>query len=286
VVPHGFVDCVRVWIGEGGGVREFFNPFLNDRYNHILKTNFGADTCTRFQGDNFPRDYLESLNTVVNIFRPTITDDDIQNAIMNTWCLENYVVTKEVWILQRLRVMKSMFQIVGLSRATQYTFPGSFPPLNEYLYLRLYESLLHNFSTMGEGEKNCLRFLLENCRNNQSKICGTHLLCMEMLRRNCKSENIPVIDYEDLICLDKSQIESLINISWPKFPYPTALARVIVDTREPREFLESRSNKFFKFVDRAFFEDFRTIVDESIQIRFPSVDCHATTDRGANNVYE
>lgn len=258
-------NCVRACIGERGCCREFFNPFLNDRYSDVLRTNFGADSSTRHLGDDYPSDHLRSLNTVINIFRYAITDDDIRKDVTNTWFLENYELTKEVWILQRLRVMKSIFKIVGLSRATEHTFPGSFPPLNEYLYLRLYESLLHNFADLEESQKRCLRFMLENCRSNESKICGTHLFCMELLKRNCCAENISVIKYEDLICLDETSIARLVADSWPLFASSSELAKIIVETRESRDFLESRSKEFFRIVDRSFFQDLRALVDDYMQ---------------------
>ena len=252
--------CIQECLGESQCAREFFNPLLNEKHRAHLVSAFGADGCSMHLGDRYPIDHLTSLHVVINIFSP-VNPALLTKAIEASWCQEQFRFSKEVWMTYKLDTMINNFYIFSLIRETELTFPGSYPPLNTLLYLRLYESLLHNFCLLSEGVKACVRFLLENSTTTTQKICGTHFLCTTLLRKDCERLGIPLLNYRNLLTADLQGLVSMIREAWPKFPDVGRLAMTIERTRAPVNQLAEKTAVFKRLGEEEFFNRFRECVN-------------------------
>lgn len=166
--------------------REYFNLIVNRRHQRLFRFVHGTEI-------NSEQIFYESFNK------------EFEQIIEKSWNRDCYSITKENFSYTKVPLFKKYCkECIILYRHRKYTFPTS---RIDYVD-KIYNSFIYN-DYANHKFKLLKTFCLEN--NFTNTIVLSHIIAFTFLFYYADQYNIPVINWEDLISLDKEKLGSCLS---------------------------------------------------------------------------
>ena len=207
--------------GRFGYYREYFNLIVNRRRSAIFRTfHMGTEIN--------PDDIFKEL-----------TKDQFSKLLNKSWKSDKIYMTKENFSFSKIPCFCDEFNCFVMYRHRKFTFPTS----REDYVNGIYESFLNN--VYSKKEFNDLR---EFCKPQmfKNRLVISHIIAFTFVFYYAQENNLPIINYEDLITNTNTQLEKkLEQIKEWKYKHTKSKAiKEILNTRMSVKDLRYRESRY------------------------------------------
>lgn len=201
--------------------REFFNPVCNSKYENIFKPWFGCEMATCIEA----------------IAKP-ISKKEYEWVLGNTWYRENFNYTKENYSSFKIEHHVNKFNCCIFYRKLSKSLPGLRGwNVVENWYCAMFQSLVLNAKSIDEPLKTLVEFGIDRAKSFEEQCVFAFLIYYAKLLLAAKEHNLPIVDYDALICGTDDEVDHEIQ----KIPgilthlNPNDLVQKIIETRIEKE---------------------------------------------------
>jgi len=233
-----FMDCLISSNSNLKYYREFFNPICAvPKYTKKISEAFGSE-------NNYKKIFFYN-------------EDLLEGVYSDTWKLENFNITKEVFSFSKIYFFKKHFELFALYRSRRNTFPTSRPDFILPIFNSFIEENYFHFEVKNEIKNYLKTFFF----NNIEKQVLSHIFCWFLQFHEIQKSEIKLIQYYPLMSLEKDGLDEYLNKNIPEELYNKALSESIIKKRnkeiQPKRYcdykdlnVESTCLNFIKFLEK------------------------------------
>lgn len=194
--------------------REFFNPITNQRYLDVLGRAWGSEMVSNHR----------------NIAAPAVPLEDV---FQSTWMQNDYNFTKENYSPFRVEFFSKKFKCFVLLRKTELVFPPSRWEVIAW-YDAIWNSLIVNKKDLEPRIIKLVEFAERHADTGNKKCVAACEICSHKLNTDAKLFNVPVVHYESLMLMPKTDLQDYIK-NLPGVSNPQQLSELILHSRRPKK---------------------------------------------------